>query len=165
MAPRAISAAVIEAVAGVCLAAAVAVADQPDPNGAAVQAKEAVRSQVQVQEPNGFGEPWVAAGQEVGPQSQRQLGPGEGSGNQFGSPANGSAKGSAARAQKGAKPDASASRRGANGSKTSAKRSKGSPAATLQQQRLRDPSSGCSGTPTMTRSNASSGQHRGGGRR
>ena len=161
MTPKAISAAVMGTIVAVGLAAAAAASDQPDPKGTAVQAKEAVRSQVQTEEPNGYGEPLAATGQEVGPQSQRQLGPGDGTGNRTGGPANGVEKGQRTGAAKGSQSGGAA----VKGSKRSAKGSQTSSSASMDRQRLRDPSSGCIGTPAMTGSRASGGQRRGGGRR
>jgi hypothetical protein len=148
-----------------------AAADQPEPERAAGTAQEAARNQIQVQESNGFGEPLAAAGQEVGQQSRRQLGPGDGSGNQGSRPADGSGSGSPARMKRRG-PDGAAAAQGgrsAQGSAQSAKgpaqRSKRSPSASVDRQRLRDPGTGCTGTQGMNRHGASGGQRRGGGGR
>ena len=172
MTPRAISAAVVGAVCGFGLAASMAAADQPKPGQAAGTAQEATRNQIQAQESNGYGEPLAAAGQEVGQQSRRQLGPGDGSGNQGSGPADGSGSGSPARSMKRRGPDGAAAAQGgrsAQGSAQSAKapaqRSKRSPSASVDRQRLRDPGTGCTGAQGMNRHGASGGQRRGGGGR
>lgn len=159
MAVNAISAAVIGTALTLGLVATGATADQPDAAGQTVQSKTAVRSQVQNQQPEGYGSPLAAAGQEVGPQSRRQLGPGDGTGNRTGGSVNGVEKGHRAGAAKGSQSGGAA----VKGSKRSAKGPQGSPSASMDRQRLRDPSSGCIGTPTMTGSRASGGQRRGGG--
>lgn len=172
MASRAISVAAIGAMCGFGLAASMAAADQPEPAKAAGTTQEAVRNQIQAQESNGYGEPLAVAGQEVDQQSKRQLGPGDGRGNQGPGPADGSGSGSQARSMKGRGPDGAAAAQGgrsAQGSAQSAKgpaqRSKRSPSASVDRQRLRDPGTGCTGTQGMNRHGASGGQRRGGGGR
>lgn len=175
MANKAISALVIGGFFGLGLAAAVAVADEPDPGPTAAQASQAVRTQMQTEQPdNGYGSPLAVAGEEVGQQNTRRLGPGDGSGNQAKGPTDASARGTAARNGKGNGTDYARVDKGPIKSTQNKKTKKSKPSATGtthsrstsgQGQRLRDPASGCSGIPTMTRSHASSGQRRGGGRR
>jgi hypothetical protein len=162
MALKAISPAVIGALMVLGLAATVVFADEPNPDPAAVQTEAMVRTQAQAEESNGYGSPLAVPGQEVEQRSTRQLGPGDGSGSRAGAPAAGSGEGPHGRVEKGSQSDgAKASKR----SKRGAKWSKVATSPTMQQLRMRDPSTGCTGMPTMTRTQGSSGQRRGSGRR
>lgn len=173
MARNAISAAVIGTALTLGLVATGATADQPDPAGQVVQSKTAVRSQVQAQEPAGCGSPLAVAGAEVGRQNTRQLGPGDGSGAQAGRSDDAVAQGTAARRGNGdGTADTGATRshqsKRAKRSKTAKPSAVGATqprSTTGQRLQLRDPSSGCSGMPTSTQSQSSSGHRRGGGGR
>lgn len=170
MAARIIAAGTVGTILVLGLASTAAFGEQPEPANA--RSSEAARTQARPEEPNGQGSPLAVSGQEVGQQSRRQLGPGDGSGNQGSGPADGSGSGSPARSMKGRGPDGAAAAQGgrsAQGSAQSAKgpaqRSKRSPSASVDRQRLRDPGTGCTGTQGMNRHGASGGQRRGGGGR
>ena len=173
MANKAISVAVIGTFVGLGLTTAFAVADEPGSGATAARNGQAVRNQTQTETPEGYGLPLAVAGAEVGQQNTRQLGPGDGSGTQASRSDGAAAQGAAARNGKGHdKVDTKAKRSSQSKQANTSKASKQPAAGTTrsrsiagQRLQLRDPSSGCSGTPTSTRSQSSGGQRRGGGGR